>query len=166
MQELIVSILIALGIVSPFYGAQPPQVNTDGLFEQVIIDNPEPVSRARDFIPLDAEVQDRLFDLCDELGLDPALALALIQTESNFQTDAVSCAGCYGLCQLNPVYFPSGLAPAENIEYGLRYLARNIAAYGSTEAGLCAYNAGHDTGDRGYANLVISRSYEWSNKLK
>lgn len=166
MKELIVSILMALGIVSPLYGAQPPQVNMDGLLEQVIIDNPEPVSRARDFIPLDAEVQDRLFDICDELGLNPALALALIETESNFHTDAVSSAGCYGLCQLNPVYFPSGLEPADNVEYGLRYLARNIEVYGSVAAGLCAYNAGHDTGDRVYANLVISRSYEWENKLK
>lgn len=116
-------------------------------------------------IPLDAALLDKLFELCEETGLDPAIALGLIQTESNFQADAVSCTGCYGLCQLNPAYFPSGLSAADNMAYGLRYLAKNIALYGDTAAGLCAYNVGHDNGERGYANLIISRAEEWRARL-
>lgn len=165
MKEFVIAILIALGLFNPLAPAEAPAVDMGGLLQQEIIENYEPVSRARDFIPMAAELQDKLFDLCDELGLDPALALALIETESNFQTGAVSYSGCYGLCQLNPCYFPSGLTPADNIDYGLRYLARNISVYGDTAAGLCAYNNGHDNGDRTYSSLVIARAAEWRARL-
>lgn len=98
MKMFIISLLIALGLCDPLSPAEAPTVDTQGLRQPAIVENLEPVSRARDFIPMAAELQDKLFDLCDELGIDPAIALALIQTESNFQTDAVSVSGCYGLC--------------------------------------------------------------------
>lgn len=112
-------------------------------------------------IPLDAELQEVLFACCDEYGIPYEIALGLIQTESQFNPYVVSYSGCYGLCQLNPVYFPSGLAPADNIRHGMKYLARQINAYGSVEAGLTAYNAGHDTGDRYYASAVLSAAEMW-----
>lgn len=170
-----------------------PEVCTDGLkvqetytapatekAEQVTVklDNPEvstvseasePVQtvnsqvRYYEEIPLSAELQQVLFDTCDKYGIPYEIALGLIETESRFQSGAVSDARCYGLCQLNPAYFPSGLSPADNIRYGIQYLARQINVYGSVPAGLTAYNAGHDTGDRTYANVVLGYAAQWEN---
>lgn len=171
MKSIIIYALISLGLLSPSIEAIPPEVNTDGLCTYEIVVQPE-AEAAEDVqqrffacIPLDAELQEKMFCLCDELGLAPELALGLMQTESEFDVNALNGSGCYGLCQLNPVYFPSGLTPAENMDYGLRYLAHNIEIYGDTAAALCAYNAGHDTGARGYANLVLARASEWEDKL-
>lgn len=117
-------------------------------------------------IPLTAELQDVLFDACDEYGIDYAVALGLIETESCFNSMAFNPAsGCYGLCQLNPTYFPSGLSPADNIRHGMKYLAHQIYSYGSIEAALTAYNAGHDTGNRSYARAVLACASEWENIL-
>lgn len=181
--------------VDELQGATAPEVCTAGLIEQetytapateepeqvtVKLDNPEvsTVSEAAESveqvnsqvryyeeIPLSAELQVAIFAACDEFGVDYALALGLIQTESRFNPYVVSCSGCYGLCQLNPVYFPSGLSPADNIRYGIQYLARQINVYGSIPAGLTAYNAGHDTGDRTYANVVLGYAAQWSEVL-
>lgn len=114
-----------------------------------------------DAIPLSAELQAVLFECCAEHGIRPELALALIETESQFDPYVESYSECYGLCQLNPVYFPSGLSPADNIRYGMEYLGRQIRAYGSEAAGLTAYTVGHDNGSRNYANVVLSRAPAW-----
>lgn len=116
-------------------------------------------------VPLTESQQSALYDACDKYSVDAAIALALIQTESNFQTDAESCAGCYGLCQLNRVYFPGDLTPEENIENGIRYLSQNLAKYGDYAAALTAYNVGHDNGTRNYANVVLSRANAWALAL-
>ena len=83
--------------------------------------------------------------------------------ESNFQADIVNATGdCYGLCQLNVRYFPSGLPPEENIDHGLAYLREQIDRYGSLEAGLQAYHDGYDTGARWYAKAVLAAAEKWS----
>ena len=107
-------------------------------------------------VPLtDAELS-ALLDACEAGHIDPALALALIQVESSFDPEAINpVSGCYGYCQLNPKYFPAGLTPEENITAGIGYLAEQLDRYGDLEAALTAYNAGHDTGDRTYAQLVL-----------
>lgn len=129
------------------------------LMEQV---EPE-MSRYRPEVPLDEGLQEVLYDLCDELGLEEALALGLIQTESGFVVDAVNPAsGCYGLCQLNPLYFPSGLTPEENLRAGLTYLAEQLERYdGDVAAALTAYNAGRDSGSRTYATKVLENRKGW-----
>lgn len=114
-----------------------------------------------DAIPLSAELQTVLFECCKEHSIRPELALALIETESQFDPYVESYSGCYGLCQLNPAYFPSGLSPADNIRYGMEYLGRQLRVYGSEAAGLTAYNRGHDDGSRSYANVVLSRAEKW-----
>lgn len=113
-------------------------------------------------IPLSADLQAVLFEACTENNVRPALALAVIETESQFDPYAVNrWSGCYGLCQLHPACFPSGLSPADNIRYGIAYLGRQIRVYGSEAAGLTAYTVGHDDGSRSYANVVLSRAPAW-----
>lgn len=163
---IVLMLVIALRINAD---AEPiaPEVDTSGLktFEVLQVSPTEEMQTSSADIPLSAELQKTLFDACDTYGVEYAVGLALIQTESNFEPDVVSGSGCYGLCQLNPYYFPSNLTPGENIEHGIRYLASNIAKYGDVAAGLCAYNAGHDNGSRSYSSVVLARAEEWRDKL-
>lgn len=106
-------------------------------------------------IPLSAELQEALREACAEYSVPLTLALGLIEVESRFRVDAVSREGCYGLCQLNPRFFPDKLSPADNIRSGIEHLGNLLGQYGDTAAALCAYNAGSDTGARGYANAVL-----------
>lgn len=85
-------------------------------------------------IPLSPELQVVLRDACEEYNVPMPLALGLIEVESGFQEDAVSTEGCYGLCQLNPRYFPDKLSPADNIQYGIRHLGGVLEQYGDTAA--------------------------------
>lgn len=123
---------------------------------------PDGAFLVRSDLPLDAELQAVLWEACRECGVMYSLALGVMDVESDFQVDAVSAAGCYGLMQLNPKYFPSGLSPEENIRYGVEFLAEKIDQYGGDlEAALTAYYAGHDTGDREYSTKVLRAAEGW-----
>lgn len=126
-------------------------------------EEPEPEAPEvwREDVPLSAELQAALLAICAETGVDPMLALGLIQTESNFQTDIVSPTGDYGLCQLCRLYFPTDLTPEENMRTGIGYLAELLSRYSTTEAALTAYNRGHDDGSRSYARVVLGHAAAW-----
>lgn len=115
----------------------------------------------RDDVPLSFELQDVLHTACEANNVPYHVSLGLIEVESWFNLEAVSPAGCYGLCQLNPQYFPGGLTPAENIEAGTEYLGSLIDRYGDLGAALTAYNAGSDTGNREYAGKVMAAAERW-----
>lgn len=115
----------------------------------------------REDVPLSPELQAALREACQASGVPVSLALGLIEVESGFQSDAVSSEGCVGLCQLNPRYFPADLTPAENIAAGMGYLGELLERCGDTAAALTAYNAGHDTGSRTYANAVLAAAKRW-----
>lgn len=117
-------------------------------------------------IPLDAECQKALFDSCDQYGIPYHVALGLIETESRFDPYVVSYAGCYGLCQLNPLYFPSGLSPADNIRYGMEYLAERVRHYGGDIVrGLQGYTNYIDNGSRVYPNTVLAFAEKWKDVI-
>ncbi len=153
----------------------PPVINTDGIrvqtkvepqpviIEPLVEDYPEPEEAGpwRTDVPLSADLQAALLSICEETGIDPLLALGLIDTESGFQVDIVSATGDYGLCQLNYRYFDPNMTPEENMAAGIGLLADNIARYGTVDAGLTAYNRGHDDGSRAYANAVLSKARAW-----
>lgn len=64
--------------------------------------------------------------------------------------------------QLNPDYFPADLSPTENIQYGVAFIAEKLDQYaGNVGAALTAYNAGHDTGNREYAEKVMAAAERW-----
>lgn len=112
-------------------------------------------------IPLDRELQAALREACKEHGVPISLALGLIEMESGFRTDAVSSEGAYGLCQLNPKYFPADLDPTENISAGVAWLGELLNRYEDTAAALTVYNAGRDTGSRRYAAAVLAAAERW-----
>jgi soluble lytic murein transglycosylase-like protein len=81
-------------------------------------------------------------------NIDPLLVLAVIATESGFQSDAVSAGNAQGLMQLMPdtarrFGVRDLLNPAENIRAGTRYLRWLLAHFeGDLSLALAAYNAG------------------------
>lgn len=143
--------------------AEPPAIVTPYFEPEAEPEEPAAeVFTFREDVPLSAELQEVLWDACREHEVEYALALGLIETESSFNPEAVSYVGCYGLMQLNPDYFPADLSPAENIQYGVALIAEKLDQYaGNVGAALTAYNAGHDTGNREYAEKVMAAAERW-----
>lgn len=140
--------------VAPF----PEDPNEQHLIDAALVDD----GYYSDLIPLSYDLQDTLQWACAVNDVPYCVALGLIEHESRFNTEAVSRVGCYGLCQLNPKYFPSGLDPHENIVTGMTYLGRLIRDHnGDLPAALRAYNRGHDDGARKYSNTVLAYAEAW-----
>lgn len=119
---------------------------------------PEEVAWLIEDLELSEGLQKVVFESTTAFNVDYYTMLGLIQVESRFNPDAVnSRTGAYGLCQLNPKYFPSGLSYSDNIWKGTEYLSQLIQKYqGDIMAALTAYNAGNDTGNREYAMSVMA----------
>ncbi|MBT2759836.1 transglycosylase SLT domain-containing protein [Paenibacillus sp. ISL-20] len=83
-----------------------------------------------------------------QYGVDPKLIAAIIQTESGFNSNAVSSAGAQGLMQLMPktakgLGVKNSFDPEQNIKGGTSHFARLVKLYeGDIELALYAYNAG------------------------
>ena len=83
----------------------------------------------------------------NKYGVDPSLALAVMQAESSGNPNAQSSAGAIGLFQLMPSTAqwlgvdPND--PIQNIEGGVKYLSQLLDQFnGDTTLALAAYNAG------------------------
>lgn len=83
-------------------------------------------------------------------GVDPALAHAVIRTESGYNARAVSPKGAVGLMQLMPATakrygVEDRYDPLQNIEGGIRYLRDLITQFGANlTLAVAAYNAGEN----------------------
>ena len=143
---------------------QMPEVDLgakeDPAEDAVVVAALEASGYLRDDVPMSYELQATLHDACAEHGVPYALALGVIQVESNFRPDADG-GECYGLMQLHTDYFPAGLSPEDNIRAGVAYLGELLERYGDAGAALTAFNAGHDTGDRTYAEAVLAAADGW-----
>ena len=83
----------------------------------------------------------------DRHGLAPALLKAVCVVESRMNPRAVSPQGAQGLMQLMPrtaraLGVDDPFDPAQALEGGSRYLARQLQVFGTVEMALAAYNAG------------------------
>lgn len=105
------------------------------------------------------EYENEILDSSSAYGIDPYLVTAVIRTESNWDTHAVSHSGAQGLMQLMPEtardmvnqgyvdpreFDPDMLTdPAINIRYGCAYLSYLLKYFnGATDKAIAAYNAG------------------------
>ena len=131
-------------------------VETGRIEELIEYHNPTPLSDEL-FRAVDAAADTYNVPIC--------LALGLIEVESGFDAAAVSPKGCYGLTQLNPKFFPSGLSAEENVQTGLAHLGSLLERY-DTMTALTIYNAGRDTGSRVYANKVMEAAWAWEQEFR
>ncbi|ORU89802.1 MAG: lytic transglycosylase [Cycloclasticus sp. symbiont of Poecilosclerida sp. M] len=93
------------------------------------------------------------------LGIDPALVLAVVHTESYYDKNAISKAGAVGLMQLMPEtaehYGVNDRKNAlENIDGGMKYLKHLLNKYEfNLKLAVAAYNAG-ETAIAKYGNKI------------
>jgi soluble lytic murein transglycosylase-like protein len=93
-------------------------------------------------------------EVSDRYRVDPALVRAVIQTESNWNSTAVSRKGALGLMQLVPTTAQqmgvnNAFDPKQNLDGGVRYLHTLLERYnGDLDRALAAYNAGPGAVDR------------------
>ncbi len=117
-------------------------------------------------VPLSANLQEHIRQLCDEYGVDMPLVLAIIGQESNYRPDAVGDNGnSLGLMQIQPRWHQSRmdklgvtdlLDPYQNVTVGIDLLADLIGENNGTEWAVTAYNAGVGTAD--YNNAIGTRT--------
>ncbi|MEB3245127.1 MAG: lytic transglycosylase domain-containing protein [Vampirovibrionales bacterium] len=117
--------------------------NIQNTFSRALSNSPTPGMG-----PGKEEIKKMVIGSAQKNGVDPALALALVQMESGFNPNAVSKVGAMGLTQLMPGT-AAGLGVDEpfnaekNLDGGMRYLKSMIGRFGGkTELALAAYNAG------------------------
>lgn len=118
-------------------------------------------------VPLTAELQLALYESCQERDIPYQIGLGLIDVESDFDEDALNPDSlCYGLCQINPEYWPAGLGPADNIRQGMEILRIYLDGHGQDMAvALTCYHAGHDNDDRTYSDAVFSDAAKWAAEV-
>lgn len=106
--------------------------------------------------------KDYIEETAESYGISPILVKAIIEVESGGDANAIGDGGnSLGLMQIQPRYHAqrlkegeSLLDPKVNVRVGCEILSEIMAKYGTLDEALMVYNAGHDTGDRNYANRV------------
>lgn len=106
--------------------------------------------------------KDYIEETAESYGISPKLIKAIIEVESGGDANAIGDDGnSLGLMQIQPRYHAqrlkegeSLLDPQVNVRVGCEILSEIMDKYSTLDEVLTVYNAGHDTGDRGYANRI------------
>ena len=102
-------------------------------------------------VPLDADLQEFIFYLCEGYNIDFTFVMGQIQQESSFQVDAIGKTGDYGLMQINQKNFPAlsaalwfddFLDPYNNVRAGILMDRQLFEKYDDPHRVLMAYNMG------------------------
>ena len=100
------------------------------------------------------KIEEMIREVSARYRVDPALVRAVMQTESNWNSSAVSRKGALGLMQLVPgtaqqLGVNNAFDPKQNLDGGVRYLHMLLERYnGDLDKALAAYNAGPGAVDR------------------
>ena len=103
-------------------------------------------------VPLNDDLQDYIFEVCEDYGVNHLVVLAMIKKESAFNSASVGDNGnSFGLMQIQPRWHQQRmnelgvtdlLDPYQNILVGVDYLADMMAYEKGLEWALMAYNGG------------------------
>lgn len=133
-------------------------------------------------VPLDEDLQTYIFELSEDIGIDPAIVIAIIEKESNYDISAVGDHGrSLGLMQIQFRWHTARMASLgcddlldarQNVCVGIDILADLLEEGKSIEWVLMAYNGGHTYADRlasegrvsEYANKIIEIANELERK--
>lgn len=109
-------------------------------------------------VPLDEDLQTYIFELSEDIGIDPAIVIAIIEKESNYDISAVGDHGrSLGLMQIQPRWHTVRMTELgcddlldarQNVCVGIDILADLLEEGESIEWALMAYNGGHAYADR------------------
>ena len=115
-------------------------------------------------LPLDRELQKALWDACQEFEIDYALALAVVEQETNYQNLIGDGGASVGYFQIQPRWWGELMErigaddltdPVDNFRTGCAVLQELLLRYdGSVADALTAYNSGHP-GQSDYAEAVM-----------
>lgn len=136
-----------------FYAS--PSVETDKRAEDRIL-------IVKTVLAEDVKQKDYIEETAESYGISPKLVKAIIEVESGGNANAIGDNGnSLGLMQIQPRYHAqrlkegeSLLDPKVNVRVGCEILSELMDKYGTFDEVLTAYNCGHDTGSREYANRV------------
>lgn len=114
-------------------------------------------------VPLEKELQDHIFDICDSYNVDPELIVSMIFYESSFRSKVIgenNSGYSYGLMQIMPRWNQDRmdrlgcqdlLDPYQNVLVGTDLISEYIKEGRGVEWALMAYNGGPS-----YANRKVS----------
>lgn len=134
---------------------------------EVVIVEPE---RVYYDVPLSETVQDTIFDECEKYGISPAIVIAQIEKESQYDTYAIGDDGrSFGLmqiqvrCQLQRMIdlnCTDLFNPSQNVTVGIDCLAYQLDRYnGDMAKALTAYNRGNYNGTiTEYAKTILANA--------
>lgn len=112
-----------------------------------------------DNVPLSADLQHYVLNLCSEYGLDPAVVFAVMYCESRFNVNA-SNEVCTGLMQLHKSYFSGDLYdPYNNAKQGIQFLAELYNEHGDYHMALMCYNMGSGGASKYFNQGIYTSSY-------
>lgn len=139
------------------------------LIEQALIEQ----GYYRDDIPLSYEDQDYLQTACNEFDIEYALALGVIEQETNFQNIMGDNGNSYGYMQIYAKWHRDRMAeigandltdPYDNFRVGCHLLRELYDKYENWTDALTAYNTGSG-GTSKYAASVLCNMEKWQNVL-
>lgn len=128
-----------------------------------VAEEPETPEWYMEDLPLDPELQNALWDACQEFGIDYPLALAVIKQETRFQNLIGDGGDSIGYFQVQPYWWGDLMEsigvedltdPAQNFRTGCAVLRDLLDRYGNVTDALTAYNPGY----RNYAESVLERA--------
>jgi phosphate/sulfate permease len=136
--------------------------------EEISLDWKDDGTFSESDISLDADIQKFTYYLCKGYNIDYYLVLAVMEVESDFQTDIVSSTNDYGLMQINQnnhewltetIGVDDFLDPYQNIRSGTFILRKLFEKYQKPSLVLMAYNMGESGAARLWKQGIYSTDY-------
>ncbi len=125
----------------------------------------EPARKYYD-VPLSEDLQDHIFAECEKYNVDPALVIAMIRMESNYNANSVGDNGdSLGLMQIQPKWHqatanhlncPDLMDPYQNVTVGIYIISGHLSVGKGDAYALMAYNGGGEYAKKNYNNGIVS----------
>ena len=148
--------------------------------EEVVLEEAEEAKYEYFDVPLDQELQEYIFMVCDlyDNRVDPAIIIAMIEKESTYRADAIGDSGrSFGLMQIQQRWHTQRmldlgvvdlLDPYQNVAVGIDYICELQMNGLGIEWSLMAYNGGVAYANRlrsegrvsDYATYIVNRAEE------